>query len=109
MRLSCNSFTANEIGPGQFQIDLGFHCGRVKTDIVCVDSAKLDRSFVGRVIDEELLAQLPLKVDHAAKMLNSIRLLSPKPSVATLSGFGTCCCRNEIGRRWICSNRDYWC
>jgi uncharacterized protein (TIGR00290 family) len=39
-------------------IALGF-----KTAIVCVDPAKLDPSFVGRVIDEELLAQLPLHVD----------------------------------------------
>ena len=39
-------------------ISLGF-----KTAIVCVDPKKLDPSFVGRVIDEELLAQLPLHVD----------------------------------------------
>ena len=39
-------------------ITLGF-----KTAIVCVDPAKLGPSFVGRVIDEELLAQLPSHVD----------------------------------------------
>jgi len=39
-------------------IALGF-----KTVIVCVDPAKLDPSFVGRVIDEEFLAQLPLHID----------------------------------------------
>jgi uncharacterized protein (TIGR00290 family) len=39
-------------------ITLGF-----KTAIVCVDPAKLDPSFVGRVIDDELLSQLPAHVD----------------------------------------------
>lgn len=39
-------------------ISLGF-----KTAIVCVDPAKLDPSFVGRVIDEDLLTQLPPHVD----------------------------------------------
>jgi uncharacterized protein (TIGR00290 family) len=42
----------------RYFISLGF-----KTAIVCVDPAKLDSSFVGRVIDEELLAQLPPHVD----------------------------------------------
>ena len=39
-------------------IDRGF-----KTVIVCVDPTKLDRSFAGQVIDEELLADLPAGVD----------------------------------------------
>jgi uncharacterized protein (TIGR00290 family) len=39
-------------------ISLGF-----KSVIVCVDPAKLDPSFVGRVIDEDLLTQLPPHVD----------------------------------------------
>ena len=34
-----------------------------KTILVCVDPAKLDSSFVGRVIDEEFLSQLPSGVD----------------------------------------------
>jgi uncharacterized protein (TIGR00290 family) len=34
-----------------------------KTVVVCVDPAKLDSSFVGRVIDEEFLADLPPEVD----------------------------------------------
>ena len=34
-----------------------------KTVLVCVDPAKLDPSFVGRVIDEKFLSELPLGVD----------------------------------------------
>jgi diphthamide synthase (EF-2-diphthine--ammonia ligase) len=39
-------------------IGLGF-----KTAVVCVDPAQLDRSFLGRLIDEEFLSQLPPGVD----------------------------------------------
>jgi len=39
-------------------IQLGF-----RTIVVCVDPAQLDPSFVGRVIDDEFLAQLPPQVD----------------------------------------------
>jgi uncharacterized protein (TIGR00290 family) len=39
-------------------IELGF-----KTAVVCVDPAKLDPSFAGRVIDEQFLADLPANVD----------------------------------------------
>lgn len=39
-------------------IDLGF-----KAIVVCVDSKDLDRSFVGREVDEEFLNDLPEKVD----------------------------------------------
>lgn len=39
-------------------IDLGF-----KTIVVCVDSSKLDESFVGRIIDRQFLADLPANVD----------------------------------------------
>jgi uncharacterized protein (TIGR00290 family) len=34
-----------------------------KTAVVCVDPKKLDRSFAGRVIDEQFLADLPAQVD----------------------------------------------
>jgi uncharacterized protein (TIGR00290 family) len=34
-----------------------------KTAVVCVDPAKLSRAFVGRVIDEQFLAELPAEVD----------------------------------------------
>jgi uncharacterized protein (TIGR00290 family) len=34
-----------------------------KTAVVCVDPAQLDASFVGRVIDEDFLVQLPAQVD----------------------------------------------
>lgn len=39
-------------------LDAGF-----KTAVVCVDPQRLDSSFVGRVIDEEFLAQLPRNID----------------------------------------------
>lgn len=39
-------------------IQLGF-----KTVVVCVDPAQLDPSFVGRIIDENFLSQLPPQVD----------------------------------------------
>lgn len=39
-------------------IRLGF-----KTIVVCVDASKLDKSFAGRVIDEQFLADLPDHVD----------------------------------------------
>src|SRR5262245_26018012 len=39
-------------------IELGF-----KAYVVCVDSAVLDSSFVGRAIDQELVEQLPLRAD----------------------------------------------
>lgn len=39
-------------------IDLGF-----KAYVICVDSAVLDESFVGRVIDREFLKDLPFGVD----------------------------------------------
>ena len=34
-----------------------------KTAVVCVDPAKFDSSFVGRIVDEEFLSQLPPHVD----------------------------------------------
>lgn len=34
-----------------------------RTAVVCVDPAKLDRRFVGRVIDEQFLSELPAQVD----------------------------------------------
>ena len=39
-------------------ISLGF-----RTAVVCVDPAQLDPSFLGRLIDEEFLSQLPPGVD----------------------------------------------
>ena len=39
-------------------IDLGF-----KSVIVCIDANKLDRSFVGRIIDEKFVDDLPENVD----------------------------------------------
>ena len=43
-------------------INLGF-----KAIIVCVDSKALDKSFVGRIIDEKLLEDLPEGVDPAGE------------------------------------------
>jgi len=37
---------------------LGFQCA-----VVCVDPAKLDRRFAGRIIDEQFLSELPREVD----------------------------------------------
>jgi len=37
---------------------LGFQCA-----VVCVDPAKLDRTFVGRIIDAQFLSELPREVD----------------------------------------------
>jgi uncharacterized protein (TIGR00290 family) len=37
---------------------LGFRCA-----VVCVDPAKLDRRFVGRIIDAQFLSELPREVD----------------------------------------------
>ena len=34
-----------------------------KTAVVCVDPAKLSRAFVGRVLDEQFLSELPAEVD----------------------------------------------
>ena len=34
-----------------------------KTAVVCVDPAKLSRAFVGRVLDEQFLSELPASVD----------------------------------------------
>jgi len=34
-----------------------------KTAVVCVDPAKLSRQFVGRVLDEQFLSELPAQVD----------------------------------------------
>jgi len=39
-------------------LDLGF-----KTAVVCVDPKKLDRSFVGRVLDDQFLSDLPDGID----------------------------------------------
>jgi len=39
-------------------IDLGF-----KSVIVCVDASKLDRSFAGRIVDEQFVQDLPENVD----------------------------------------------
>lgn len=39
-------------------LDLGF-----KTAVVCVDPKKLDRSFVGRVLDDQFLSALPTGID----------------------------------------------
>lgn len=35
----------------------------IRAHLVCVDPRKLDRSFAGRVLDEQLLAELPATVD----------------------------------------------
>ena len=41
----------------------GFLARGFKTAVVCVDPAKLSRAFVGRVLDEQFLSELPAAVD----------------------------------------------
>ncbi|UCH90123.1 MAG: ATP-binding protein, partial [Thermoplasmata archaeon] len=43
-------------------VKLGF-----KAIVTCVDSKALDRSFVGRIIDEQFLSDLPEGVDHCGE------------------------------------------
>ena len=77
-------------------ISLGF-----KTAIVCVDPAKLDPSFVGRVIDEELLAQLPLHVDPCGENgeFHTFVFDGPIFKNPVKFSFGEIVCRDSF---WFC-------
>jgi diphthamide synthase (EF-2-diphthine--ammonia ligase) len=50
-------------------LKLGF-----KTIVTCVNGMYLDKSFAGRVIDQQFLDDLPKNVDPVEKMENSIPL-----------------------------------
>jgi uncharacterized protein (TIGR00290 family) len=77
-------------------ISLGF-----KTAIVCVDPAKLDPSFVGRVIDEELLAQLPPHVDPCGENgeFHTFVFDGPIFKNPVKFSFGEIVCRDSF---WFC-------
>jgi uncharacterized protein (TIGR00290 family) len=77
-------------------ISLGF-----KTAIVCVDPAKLDPSFVGRVIDEELLAQLPPRVDPCGENgeFHTFVFDGPIFKNPVKFSFGEIVCRDSF---WFC-------
>jgi len=77
-------------------IALGF-----KTVIVCVDPAKLDPSFVGRVIDEELLTQLPLHVDPCGEKgeFHTFVFDGPIFKNPVRFSFGEIVCRDSF---WFC-------
>jgi hypothetical protein len=77
-------------------IGLGF-----KTAIVCVDPAKLDPSFVGRVIDEELLAKFPLHVDPCGENgeFHTFVFDGPIFKNPVKFSFGEIVCRDSF---WFC-------
>jgi len=72
-----------------------------KTVIVCVDPAKLDPSFVGRVIDKELLAQLPLHVDPCGENgeFHTFVFDGPIFNNPVEFSFGEIVCRDSF---WFC-------
>ena len=77
-------------------LDLGF-----KTAVVCVDPAQLDPSFVGRVIDEEFLAELPAHVDPCGENGEFHTFVFDGPSFKdpVRFSFGEIVCRNSF---WFC-------
>lgn len=77
-------------------IALGF-----KTAIVCVDPSQLDPSFVGRVIDEELLAQLPPHVDPCGENgeFHTFVFDGPTFKNPVKFSFGEIVCRDSF---WFC-------
>jgi uncharacterized protein (TIGR00290 family) len=77
-------------------ISLGF-----KTAIVCVDPAKLDPSFVGRVIDKELLAQIPQHVDPCGENgeFHTFVFDGPIFKNPVKFSFGEIVCRDSF---WFC-------
>ena len=77
-------------------IGLGF-----KTAVVCVDPAKLDPSFVGRVIDDEFLAELPPHVDPCGENgeFHTFVFDGPMFKNAVKFSFGEIVCRDSF---WFC-------
>jgi diphthamide synthase (EF-2-diphthine--ammonia ligase) len=55
-----------------------------RAKLTCVDTGKLDRSFVGREFDVSLLSAFPEDVDLAANGGNFIRLFMPGPCLRAL-------------------------
>ncbi|TAL01536.1 MAG: diphthine--ammonia ligase [Rhodospirillaceae bacterium] len=77
-------------------IDLGF-----KTAVVCVDPIKLDRSFVGRVIDAGFLAELPPNVDPCGENgeFHTFVFDGPNFTKPVNFSFGEIVCRDSF---WFC-------
>jgi uncharacterized protein (TIGR00290 family) len=77
-------------------IALGF-----KTAIVCVDPSQLDPSFVGKVIDEELLSQLPPHVDPCGENgeFHTFVFDGPIFKNPVKFSFGEIVCRDSF---WFC-------
>ena len=72
-----------------------------KTAVVCVDPAQLDPSFVGRVIDEEFLAQLPPGVDPCGENgeFHTFVFDGPIFKSPVRFSFGEIVCRDSF---WFC-------
>jgi uncharacterized protein (TIGR00290 family) len=77
-------------------LDLGF-----KTAVVCVDPKQLDPSFVGRVIDEQFLADLPSGVDPCGENGEFHTFVFDGPIFAepVRFSFGEIVCRDGF---WFC-------
>ena len=77
-------------------IEAGF-----KTAVVCVDPAQLDPSFVGRVIDDEFLAQLPPGVDPCGENgeFHTFVFDGPIFKNPVRFSFGEIVCRDSF---WFC-------
>lgn len=77
-------------------IGLGF-----KTVVVCVDPKQLDPSFVGRVIDEDFLAQLPANVDPCGENgeFHTFVFDGPIFREPVAFSFGEIVCRDSF---WFC-------
>ena len=77
-------------------IRLGF-----KTAVVCVDPKQLDPSFVGRVIDEEFLIQLPPHVDPCGENgeFHTFVFDGPIFKDPVKFSFGEIVCRDSF---WFC-------
>ena len=77
-------------------IGLGF-----KTAVVCVDPAQLDPSFVGRVIDDEFLEELPPHVDSCGENgeFHTFVFDGPMFKNAVKFSFGEVVCRDSF---WFC-------
>jgi hypothetical protein len=71
------------------------------TAVVCVDPAQLDPSFVGRVIDDEFLEELPPHVDSCGENgeFHTFVFDGPMFKNAVKFSFGEVVCRDSF---WFC-------
>jgi uncharacterized protein (TIGR00290 family) len=72
-----------------------------RTAVVCVDPEQLDPSFVGRVIDDQFLADLPSNVDPCGENgeFHTFVFDGPVFQDAVKFSFGEVVCRNSF---WFC-------